>query len=420
MRSVKQWLLICLLIEIFCVTYVLKFVSLVPMATILYTLCGIAISFFILYVPEKKLSFTLLANRSQATGCYQLLMWLFGGLVMYIFTKQWIIQSPLSYSDADMIPIMQVMSQRFLEGHWSMVYQPVQEIWNGIQPIYLPAMWMPFLVSVKFGFDPRWITSFGVFLSFSIFILLWRTHWQKISGAVLLFAAGILCLWLYTDATHNFIRLSEEGIVVFYYSLLVLALLSENFLLIGIAAAFCVLSRYAIAGWLPAVTIYLLLIRKQKKDTIQFFLSFATVILLLVILPFGLEPIRIAVQQPEQYMQHATRIWKEAPEYFVQSMGFAKFFGPEQVTLQHEMLLVLSFLAPLLFMLVIKYKNRHMNRYNNIALAALKLSIVVVYTFIDVPYQYLFYTSSFISLIAIAGVSGKEENAEGIHMSQRQ
>lgn len=176
MRSVKQWLLICLLIEIFCVTYVLKFASLVAIATILYTLCGIAISFFILYVPEKKISFTLLANRSQVTGSYQLLMWLFGGLVMYIFTKQWIIQSPLSYTDADMIPIMQVMSQRFLEGHWSMVYQPVQEIWNGIQPIYLPAMWMPFLVSVKFGFDPRWITSFGVFLSFSIFILLWRTH----------------------------------------------------------------------------------------------------------------------------------------------------------------------------------------------------------------------------------------------------
>ncbi|MFZ6026041.1 MAG: hypothetical protein ACOYVG_16495 [Bacteroidota bacterium] len=61
-----------------------------------------------------------------------------------------------------------------------------------------------------------------------------------------------------------------------------------------------------------------------------------------------------------------------------------------------------------------------MNRYNNIALAALKLSIVVVYTFIDVPYQYLFYTSSFISLIAIAGVSGQNENAEEIMMSHGQ
>lgn len=63
---------------------------------------------------------------------------------MYLFTKHWISTSPLSYTDADMIPIMQVMSQRFLQGEWSMVYQPVQEIWNGIQPVYLPAMWMPF------------------------------------------------------------------------------------------------------------------------------------------------------------------------------------------------------------------------------------------------------------------------------------
>ena len=38
----------------------------------------------------------------------------------------------------------------------------------------------------------------------------------------------------------------------------------------------------------------------------------------------------------------------------------------------------------------------------NIPLAALKISLVVFYCFIDVPYQYLFYTSSFVSLIALA------------------
>ncbi|HCL06544.1 MAG TPA: hypothetical protein DHW64_11535, partial [Chitinophagaceae bacterium] len=330
------------MLETLCVTYALKFNAIIPLATVLYTLSGVAISFFILRIPDKKNRTASGVYEFRAVWSYQLMMLLFGGLVMFLFTKQWVNQSPLSYTDADMIPIMQVMSQRFLEGDWLMVYQPVQEIWNGIQPIYLPAMWMPFLLSVKFGFDPRWITSLAVFLSFSIFILYWKAHWQKISGAVLLLVAGILCLWLYTDTTHNFIRLSEEGIVVFYYSLLVLALLSENFLLVGIAAALCILSRYAIAGWLPAMLVYLFLIRKQKRDSIRFLSAFITIVVLLI-LPFGLEPIRIALEQPQQYIKHAVRIWREAPEYFTQSMGLAKFFGPEQIEVQHRMLILFSF-----------------------------------------------------------------------------
>jgi hypothetical protein len=37
----------------------------------------------------------------------------------------------------------------------------------------------------------------------------------------------------------------------------------------------------------------------------------------------------------------------------------------------------------------------------NIPLAGLKLSLVIFYCFIDVPYLYLFYTSSFVSLIML-------------------
>lgn len=411
MRTVKNWLLLLLVLETICVTYALKFPSLVPLATILYTISGIAVAFLLLRVPQQKISLSFIPYQRTTVWAYQLMLLLFGGFFICLFTNRWMLQSPLSYRDADMIPIMQVMAERLLQGNWSGVYAPVQEIWNGIQPIYLPAMWMPFLLSEQFGFDPRWITSFAVFLSFSMFIILWRQHWQKVSGAVLLLVAGVLCLWLYTDNTHNFIRLSEEGIVVFYYSLLVMAILSENFLLIGTAAALCALSRYAIAGWLPVVLIYLIIIRRQRKDTLRFLLSFAAVVLLLVIIPFGFKPISIAFQHPDQYMAHAARIWKEAPEYFMQSMGLAKFFGPGNIVLQHRLLMTLSFSLPLLFILMIAYLNKKIKPCNNIILAALKLTIVVVYAFIDVPYQYLFYTSSFISLIAITGTISRAADA---------
>lgn len=408
MRAAKNLLFIFFLLETLCVTYALKFPVLISLATILYTVSGMAIALLLLHMPERKISLMYLPDTKTPVWIYQLLLLLFVGLFIIFFTQRWIERSPLSYRDADMIPIMQVMAERFLEGNWSVVYAPVQEIWNGIQPIYLPAMWMPFLLSVKSGLDPRWVTSFAVFLSFAMFISLWRAHWQKVSGPFLLLITGILCYWLYTDPTHNFIRLSEEGIVVFYYSVLVLAILSENFLLIGIAAALCALSRYAIAGWLPAIMLYLLLIRKQKRDTVRFVSSFTCVVLLLVIFPFGTKPLEIAFQQPQQYMQHAARIWKESPEYFTQSMGLAKFFGPGRIVMQHTLLLYASFLLPFLFVLGMRYLSKQRS-YNNIALALLKLTIVIVYSLIDVPYQYLFYTSSFISLLAVVWVTGKEE-----------
>lgn len=402
----KKWLLLFLVLETLSVTYLLRLPAFITITTLLYAFSGIAISFLLLFLPEKRLELKSLSSPTKRGFSYQIIFLFLGGLFIYQSTQYWINQAPLSYKDADMIPIMQVMAQRFLEGDWRLVYSPIQEIWNGIQPVYLPAMWMPFLVSEKFSFDPRWITSFAVFLSFFLFILLWRAHWKMRSGAILLFVSGVLCLWLYTDTKHNFIRLSEEGIVVFYYSLLILMLLTENFLLIGFITALCTLSRYILVGWLPVILLYLFIIRNQKRDTLHFLMSFSITILFLVILPFGYTPLQISFFQPEQYIEHASRIWKESPEYFTQSMGFAKFFGPGMLEVQHRILTIVSFLVPLTaIFLIIYYTKQTEIKLNNIGIATLKLTVVIVYTFIDVPYQYLFFTSSFISLIAITGVA---------------
>ncbi|HLI94061.1 MAG TPA: hypothetical protein VKU83_10640, partial [Puia sp.] len=63
----------------------------------------------------------------------------------------------------------------------------------------------------------------------------------------------------------------------------------------------------------------------------------------------------------------------------------------------HRLLVGLSFTVPLAFT-VAAYRRKR----NNIALAALKLSLVLFYCFIDVPYLYLFYTSSLVSLVILA------------------
>ncbi|MCW3086653.1 MAG: hypothetical protein JWQ78_39 [Sediminibacterium sp.] len=400
---IKPLLVAAFIAETLCVTYALKFPAWIPTASVVYFLSGLLIAVLTVCLPQVRLRLPTLLKTIRTGGLIKILLAGLLAVALYHFTRAWIAGTPLTIYDADMLPIMKVMAQRFLQGQWSQVYDPIPEIWGGIQPIYLPAMWLPFTIAVAGNFDLRWITTAGLFFSFAIFLALLEPF-KKIFLSLLLFLCSYFLLrWLLTEEMHNFIRLSEEGLVVFYYSLLVLALLSENFLLIGIAAALCALSRYTLAGWFPAMIIYLLLRDRQQKKLLTFAIAGLSMVLLLVILPFGWHVLEAALALPSQYIGHANRVWTDSPEFFYESMGFAKFFGPGRTHLLHRVLIIASFAGPILFVLVCRlWEYVTKNTLGNIPLGCLKLSVVIVYTFLDVPYLYLFYTSSFVSLVAIA------------------
>jgi hypothetical protein len=148
------------------------------------------------------------------------------------------------------------MNQRFLNGQWKQVYQPIPEIWNGIQPIYLPAMWMPFGLSLIFDFDIRWITVCGIWLAIILCVL---PAWRKVTASIFLIAAFLILLaWLHTNGDNGVIELTEEGVVFFYYSLLATAMIFNNPWLLGISVAACLLSRYSLSAGsrLPFYTWY--------------------------------------------------------------------------------------------------------------------------------------------------------------------
>lgn len=414
-NNLKSYLLVfLLLIETLCVTYALKFPSLISIATLLYFLSGITIAFIVTRIPSKKITLIQYVQGVKLNLYFKVLIIIILGFIIRYFTLIWITGTPLSYYDADMLPIIKVMSQRFLDGQWSMVYKPIPEIWNGIQPIYLPAMWAPYMIALAGHFDVRWITAAALMISLSLIILSWRSSAKQFMDAAIFAAISILCWWLLTEKTNNFIRLSEEGVVVFYYCLLVLSLFSQNVYFISFTAAFCALSRYMLAGWYPAMILYYLLIQKKPKQLAIFIGCTMLVFLIMVVIPFGWEPFQIAIQLPHQYIVQAERIWKESPQYFLRSMGFAKFFGSDRIKLLHTILLIAGFLTPLLF-IVICYDRGKLKRKNltNIPLACLKITIVTVCTFIDIPYQYLFYTSSFISLLMVVLVLSTYEKVPG-------
>jgi hypothetical protein len=306
--------------------------------------------------------------------------------------------NPMDYHNADMLPVIKTMNQRFLNGQWKHVYDNIPEIWNGSQPIYLPAMWLPFAPAVALNIDVRWLTVACLITVFGISVLL-ISFKQKLSFIILLISAMLLWWLLSEDDTHGFISFSEEGFVILYYFLLVLALISENIFLISTATCLCLLSRYALIGWAPAFLIYLLLNRKNRQAIIFSSIGLLSFLFLFVI-PFGWNAFLQLIKLPSQYVDFSKRVWQDAPETFTDYIGFAKFFGVDKMNMLHSLLICFSFTVPTAFIWLCHFLKKKMN-LSNIPLAALKISIVIFYNFIDVPYLYLFFTSSFVSLAMI-------------------
>lgn len=273
-------IVILALLQTLCATYLTGIQNVSAINSFAFFLCGVGISICLLLTPRLQITVASVLNRQLLFKILPLLALL---PVSYHFARQILDNTPLQIEYADMLPIIGVMCHRFLDGHFLQVYQPIPQIWGGIQPIYLPAMWLPFSFSFLFHFDMRWITVISIWLSIIICILpLWKKSWTLLFYAASLI---ILLIWFHFNKENNVIRLTEEGVVFFYYSLMALAIILYNPWLIGIAAALCLLSRYAIIGWLPFAAIFLLM-TKQSLFLIKSLIS-GIIITSLLIIPFG-------------------------------------------------------------------------------------------------------------------------------------
>ncbi len=406
-NHLRTWLVAAFGMETLCITYALQFPGLAVYNSILYFICGISIAVTFLFLPQaKKKSFRF---SYAAQNYLKLFLIVTIGVVLFYFSKAIMRETPVDYRNADMLPVIKEMNQRFLNGQWRHVYDNIPEIWKGSEPIYLPAMWLPFLPAVAANMDLRWITVTGLFLAAGLPLLFISI--KRKSAAIILVILSMLLWWLISeDDTHGFIGYSEEGIVVLYYILLVFALISENIFFISMAACLCMLSRYALIGWMPAFFIYLLANRKIKPALIFactgiFFLFFVFII------PFGWQPFLRLVHLPGNYIDFSKRVWHDSPEVFTDYIGFAKFFMPDRVHWLHGLLIALSFTVPTAFVLFCAfYKSKR--TLHNIPLAALKIGVVVFYNFLDVPYLYLFYTSTFVSLAALVFFAEKQHEGQ--------
>ena len=405
--QIKNLLVFALIGETICVSYALYMPSFARTISVLYTFAGIAIGVGLLWVhPSKPITSAHPKYHAFPSLFYQPIYryrWLVMGIVliaMCYFGIKWMEDAQLNYKDADMLPIIQTMCHRALIGNWSNIYDPIPEIWGGITPIYLPAMWLPFCFPEWLHIDIRWLTILSLFIVFCIF--LWKVHPLQKQAFPLLLSCFLLFWWIFTNEKSGLIPYTEEGIVILYYAFLVYALTTRKAWLVGIAASFCVLSRYALIGWLPVMIVYFIYLKDWKR-LIQFIIAGIACFVLLVLIPFGWHIFRNLFMLPSEYIAFAARVWHDAAHVFMESLGWAKFFGPGRIALLHYLLISLSFIIPMAYLIVVlgQQKKYHFTE-TGIMLSSLKITLVVFYSLIDVPYLYLFYTSSFVSLLGLA------------------
>jgi len=375
--------------------------------SLLYLLASMIFIFSILLQPETGFS---IPKDSKKEFFLKLILVVVMTGIAWISSRFWFSEIPIDPDYADMLPVIKVMNERFLSGHWRSVYDRIPEIWNGVLPIYLPAMWLPYSGAVFLQMDMRWVTAGAVLLSFFGFLRIVRIKQNGYFGIGLLSIAALLFWWIFArNDIHNLISMSEEGVVILYFVLLTIAILSGNIYFISITASLCMLSRYSMIGWLIPFMFYLF-IRKEFRKLFIFLLTGFIFFLFLLLIPFGFKMLERMIALPGNYIVFAKRIWEHNPEVYWLNPGLAKFYGPSRIAALHKTLLVMSFLAPFLFLSICQFQKRW--KLENINLACFKLSIVIFYQFIDVPYGYLFYTSSFVSLI-IASVCLKPKRVEG-------
>ncbi|HEV3413042.1 MAG TPA: hypothetical protein VG101_11210 [Puia sp.] len=391
----SKFLLLAFAVETLSSTWCLKIHGWTPLFSILYFLSGLAIAITLVRLPELRLP--ALARRPWRSLSVQRSVILIGltALALYSWCVYWFDEMPIDVTNADMLPIIKVMCERFIAGQHSHVYDPIPSIWHGAQPIYLPAMWLPYVPAVALGIDIRWVAIAGLLFAFGTFIFLYKRSNTR-SSFYLGVLAFLLFWWIVADNTPGIVSVSEEGVVFGYYVLLVLALISGKPWLTGIAISLCMLSRYALVGWIPAYVLWLILEKRSRQLSILSLTGILCFVLIFLV-PVGWVTFTRLAHLPGDYIAFAGRVWKDSPDVFSTAPGLAWFFGRNGTAVLHGLLILFSFTLPIAFTVIALRR-----RCANIPIAALKLSLVVFYCFIDVPYLYLYYTSSLVSLVILA------------------
>jgi len=305
---------------------------------------------------------------------------------------------PVDYKIADMLPIMDILCHRFI--NQTGVYRIIPEIWGGMEPIYLPTMWMTYLPAVWLDIDLRWITWSSFFIALaSGFILLRRYYFPGWHSFLIWIPVFILFKAIFELEPNDF-SMGDEGPVVLFFVLFAFSLWKGNAIFIGVTIALGLLTRYSFLPVLPAVFIAYWIFDRKKDFYVIFISAFITGSFLMIITGAVFE-IQTFLSLPKHYVEAVIgEDYQKLSPTIQHGLGLAKFFTKENLPFIVQIQMLLTFLVPLLLLISYKYF-RWKIEFRIFLLGILKLELVLFYNLMIIPIHNLFLTSNFITIVLL-------------------
>lgn len=313
---------------------------------------------------------------------------------------------PIDYRLADMLPILKIMCQRFMAGE--QVYAIIPEIWGGMQPIYLPALWTPLLPATYFDWELRWTSLFLFVAGLGLILATVKarsakkeegntTPPKKVSLNTLIVLIPLFILGHdMMKYESRFFAMTEESIVVFYYLLLAYAVAKEKTVLTAIALSLCMLSRYSLAIWAIMYVSYIFFFKERSKAITMAIVGTVFSVTFMFITQ-GFSSLDVFLGLQENYINAIINEKEKFQPMINISMGLAKFYVYENLAALHRLFMITAFAIPIGSLLLFT-KFRHKVNADFFALCSLKLTLVVFYNLLVMPFLYLFFTSTLLSI----------------------
>jgi len=369
--------------------------------SIAYFICGLLIA--VLPLIKVRQSEGILIPRSAQ----QILLGLgLLGLTYHLYLESLPLfnEVPIDYRLADMLPILKIMCQRFMAGE--QVYAIIPEIWGGMQPIYLPALWIPLLPATYFEWELRWTSLFLFVAGLGLILATFKGKSNEMANKSLVPKVSINTLIVLVPLfilghdmmkyESRFFTMTEESIVVFYYLLLAYAVAKEKTALTAIALSLCMLSRYSLAIWAIMYVGYIFFFKDRSKAITMAIIG--TVFSLTVMyISQGFSGLHVFLGLQENYINAIINEKEKFQPMIAISMGLAKFYDYENLAALHRLFMITAFAIPI-GSLLLYAKFREKINADFFALCSLKLTLVVFYNLLVMPFLYLFFTSTLLSI----------------------
>jgi hypothetical protein len=245
--------------------------------------------------------------------------------------------------------------------------------------------------AVVLDIDLRWITALFILTALVVLFLTIRGNKNSL---IIWIPIGIWFDFILYDRSETLV-LTEQGVIYGYYMLLALALYLRSYFWIGVLLACCCLSQYTVvffAGSLMACIYY----NEPAKQFRSLLTGAAVTVVLMMTLGDAWSNLFRFMEYPLQYVKNFNSNPVKYQEVIQQGLGFMPWLkNVDPFLISGSMVLVLVGLAALIFYFYRKWSGPFY------LLAGLKITLVLFYHLVLIPYPYLFYTSVWVSVVLV-------------------